>query len=383
MKILHTSDWHLGRIFHGIHLTEDQSILLDQFIKLVGDVMPDIILIAGDIFDRSVPPVEAVNLLDETVSKILMDYNIPILMIAGNHDSPDRLGFGYRLLQDRGLIIVSKVDECSKPLVLEDKYGKVYFHSIPYAEPALVREKLGNGDIHNHDESMSTLLQNIRSNMNQGERNVLIAHAFVSGGSESESERPLSVGGSGMVNPLHFKDFDYVALGHLHRGQNIGGDNICYSGSLMKYSFAEVNHKKNISLVELGEKGSLRIEGIELKPRRDLRCIEGSINDIMKGPNDDECREDYIKVVLTDEGAILDAMGKIRRVYPNALHIERPKMTYNDSNLVKAQGDYKKMTEFELFRSFIQQVTDKEMNEEHSKVFKDVLNSYYETCRGE
>ena len=382
MRIIHTSDWHLGRIFHGIHLTDDQAYILDQFVELVKDVKPDAILVAGDIFDRSVPPTEAVNLLDEVVSRILLDHKVPMMMIAGNHDSPDRLGFGCRLLQDRGLIIAGRLAIDSKPLILEDQYGTVNIHGLPYAEPALTREKLEDPDIHTHDESMVKLVQHFKKGMDMGKRNVLVAHAFVAGGNESESERPLSVGGTGMVNPVCFEGFDYVALGHLHRPQSIGTGNIRYSGSLMKYSFSEANHKKQISVFEIGEKGSLRIEDIELKPNRDLRCIEGTMQDILKGPQNGENREDYIMVTLSDEGAILDAMGKIRRVYPNALHIERPQMTV-EGNLVRADRNFNRMNETDLFASFMQQVTEREMTEQQKEVFKDTLTTYYHTLRGE
>ena len=383
MKIIHTSDWHLGRIFHGIHLTEDQGFLLHQFIEVIKDVKPDVILVAGDIFDRSVPPTEAVNLLDEVVSRVLIDHKIPMVMISGNHDSPDRLGFGYRLLQERGLNIAGRLNADSKPLILKDGSGEVHFHALPYAEPALIREKLGEGHIHTHEEAMVRWLTHYRKTMDMSLRNVLVAHAFVVGGDESESERPLSVGGSGVINPICFQDFDYVALGHLHRPQALAEGRIRYSGSLMKYSFSETNHRKQIAFIEMGEKGFLNCEEIVLKPRRDLRCIEGSLAEILKGPNDGGNKEDYIKVILTDEGAILDAMGKIRKVYPNALHVERPQMTAG-GNLLRAQEDFQKMTELDLFSSFIQQVTDREMTPSQKEVFKNTLQEYYRmSARGE
>lgn len=382
MRILHTSDWHLGRIFHGIHLTHDQSHMLDQFISVVKDVKPHIILLAGDVFDRSVPPIEAVNLLDEVVSKILLDIKIPILMISGNHDSPDRLGFGYRLLQDRGLVITGKLVTGQPPFQLEDGYGKVNFYSIPYVEPAITREKLQDTQIHSHGEAMDKLIKHYGANMDLSKRNILIAHAFVAGGSESESERPLSVGGSGVVDTRIFKDFDYVALGHLHRPQSMGSGRIRYSGSLMKYSFSEANHKKGITMIEMGEKGSIKTESIELKPKRDLRCLEGYLEDLLKGPEEGENREDYMMVTLKDEGAILDAMGKIRKVYPNTLHIERPMLT-PQGNMIKAQKDFKNTGEMDLFTSFVSQVTAKEITEDQREYFEKTLNQFYSSLRGE
>lgn len=382
MRILHTSDWHLGRIFHGIHLTHDQAYILEQVVDMIKEVKPDILLVAGDIFDRSVPPTEAVNLLDEIVSKIQMDHKVPIIMIAGNHDSPDRLGFGYRLLQDMGLIIAGKLDIDMKPLIIEDQHGKVAFHSIPYVEPAVIREKLEDSKIHSHDEAMHRLIQHISKGIDRNKRNVLVTHAFVAGGNESESERPLSVGGTGIVDPRCFNAFDYVALGHLHRPQVMGDGRIHYSGSLMKYSFSEANHQKQVSLIELGRKGELNLERIELKPKKDLRCVQGYLRDILNGPLNGESKDDYLMVSLNDEGAILDAMGKLRKVYPNVLHVERPQIT-SQGNLVRVHGDFKKMNELDLFSSFISQVTEKEITEDQKKVMRSTLDTYYQTMKGE
>ena len=380
MKILHTSDWHLGRIFHGIHLTEDQSHILEQFTDLVQDTKPDAVVVAGDIFDRSVPPTEAVNLLDEVVSKILMDQNIPIIMIAGNHDSPDRLGFGYRLLESRGLNISGKLRLDRKPVVLYDGYGPVYFHAIPYAEPAMVKEHFLDEKIGGHDDAMGRIVQHIHENRLQNSRNVLIAHAFVAGGEESESERPLSVGGSSAVKTDKFKDFNYVALGHLHRPQKAGEEHIRYSGSLMKYSFSEASHKKAINFIEMDERGNVKIESISLKPKRDLRCLEGYLQDLLNSGEKDGNREDYLKVTLLDEGAILDAIGKLRRVYPNVLHIERPKLTAS-GQLLGADRNFKKMGELHLFSSFLSQVTEQEITEEQQKAFQQTLDHYYRMMR--
>lgn len=370
MRILHTSDWHLGRIFHGVHLTEDQAYILEQLVRLIGDLKPDVMLVAGDIFDRSVPPVEAVNLLDDTLSKILMDYKIPIIMISGNHDSPERVDFGSRLLRESRLHIAGRFGRSLKPVTIEDEFGPVYFYPLPYVEPAVVRESTGI-EMHSHDEAMKVLMDNLKGTMQRDKRNVLIAHTFAAGGEASESERPLSIGGSSVVDGACFNDFSYVALGHLHRPQRVGGENIRYSGSLMKYSFSEASQKKHIPIIDMDEQGNITVEKVELKPKRDLRCIEGCLSDILKGPQGGESREDYIMVTLNDEGAILDAMGKIRNVYPNALHIERPKYAAS-SNTLSLDRSFKKMDIGELFSSFYRQVTDVEMSEEQKRAFSEV-----------
>lgn len=375
MRILHTSDWHLGRIFYGVHLTDDQAYILEEMIKLIKDIKPDAILVAGDIFDRSVPPVEAVDLLDDTISKILIDYKIPTIMIAGNHDSPERINFGSRLMSTSRLSIFGRFSRDLNPVVLEDEYGPVYFYPLPYVEPAVIRDCFKDDDIHTHDDSMKKLIELIKENMKNKKRNILVAHTFAAGCEPTESERPLSIGGSSVVDSSYFNGFSYVALGHLHRPQKVGYDNIRYSGSLMKYSFSEAVQKKHIPLVDMDGEGNVHIEYYELKPKRDVRCIEGYLDDILKGPKDNENREDYIMVTLKDEGAILDAMGKIREVYPNTLHIERPQLTLS-SSLCGPDANFKKMSIGDLFASFFKQVTDQEISSEQAAAFEGIVSKY-------
>lgn len=380
MRILHTSDWHLGRIFYGTYLTDDQAYILDQFINLVKDEKPDVILISGDIFDRSVPPVEAVNLLDDVMSRILMDYSVPIITIAGNHDSPDRLGFGYRLLQGKGLNISGRLNIDMMSTIIEDKYGPVHFYSIPYVEPAVVREKLLDDTIHSHDASMGRLINHIKDRMDKNSRNVLLAHAFAAGCEECESERPLSVGGSSMVSSSYFEGFNYTALGHLHRPQKVGAQNIRYSGSLMKYSFAEAIHKKCVYMIDMDEKGDIKVQEIELKPKRDVRCIEGYLEEIIKGPKSGESKEDYMLVKVKDTEPIFNIMEKVRAVYPNALSIDRPQLTLG-GNLSGLDKDYKKLSEFDLYSSFFKQVTDLEISMDQGHLFEKALEKFYKEER--
>jgi len=372
VRILHTSDWHLGRIFHSVYLTDDQAYLLEQFVNLIPQTKPDVIVIAGDIYDRSVPPVEAVKLLDETLSKILLDYRVPIVLLAGNHDSPERLSFGNRLLGRQGLHIISQIGNNLGPLVFEDQYGPVYFCPVPYAEPVLVRERLGLADISDHNAAMMALVQRIAGSIPSNARKIAVAHAFITGSQTSESERPLSVGGAGNVDAACFDGFNYVALGHLHQPQRAGQEHIRYSGSLMKYSFSEAAHNKSINLVDLDGDGKVTVDSIGLSPRRDLRCIEGYLSDILQGPQNGENRDDYIMVTLKDSGAIYDAIGQLRQVYPNILHIERPYLTV-DGRLSRPAGDYRQISELELFASFYEQVTGEQLGEEEKTVLADIL----------
>jgi len=374
MRILHTSDWHLGRIFHGIYLTDDQAHVLAQFIRLAADTRPDVILITGDIYDRSVPPTEAIKLLDEVLSAILMDCKIPVILITGNHDSPERLTFGTRLMARQGLHLVGQLTDQLKPVVINDAHGPVYFCPAPYAEPPLVRERLLAPDAANHEQAALAVIGHLTASIPHGARRVLLAHAFVAGGVESESERPLSVGGTGAVSAACFQGFHYAALGHLHQPQDVGGQ-ARYAGSLLKYSFSEAHHRKSVTLAELDSAGNITYEEIPLSPRRDVRRLEGFFTDILAGPQNGESRDDYIMVTLKDTGAILDAIGKLRAVYPNVLHLERPCLT-TGGELRGPGGDHRRLNEAALFASFFEQVTGAPLDAGQNKVFTETLETF-------
>jgi len=322
MRILHTADWHLGRIFFGVHLTEDQAYVLDQFVDLVTETKADAVIIAGDIYDRSVPPVEAVKLLDDTLTRLAFGCKTPVFLIAGNHDSPDRLGFGSRLMTYQNLHVSGSFANICDPIILSDTHGPVYFYPIPYAEPSVIKGEFHIDDSLDHNQGMQTVIRSIRSTFKPDHRNVAIAHAFVRGGIVSDSERPLTVGGTGEVDCACFSGFNYSALGHLHKSQTVysGSDensigkntNVTYSGSLLKYSFRETEHRKSVSLVTLNKKGRTTIEEIGLSPKRDVRSIKGTLEEIIRGAESDYRREDYLMVTLEDKGALLDAMGKLR-----------------------------------------------------------------------
>ena len=403
MRFLHSADWHLGRVYHGVSLLEDQAHVLQQFVRIAADTRPDAILLAGDIYDRSVPPAEAVRLLDLVLSELILELKIPVVMIAGNHDGPDRLAFGSGLLQRAGLVVRGPVEMDAAPLVLRDAHGEVEIHALPYAEPALVRSASGDDTIADHHAALAAQTAAVRAAHVPGRRSVVVAHAFVQGGAESESERPLSVGGTGAVGVGVFDGFDYVALGHLHRPQAIGtkrggesaagagrGDavEVCrsadavdvadaanatnatnatnaaapwrsariqYSGSLLKYSFAEADHAKSVNLVELDAEGNCTVERIPLVPRRDLRILEGELAALVAAAATDPARDDYVLARLTDHGALLDAMGKLRAAYPNALAIERPTLIGDGPG--RATADHRRTRIQDLFASFHEQTT--------------------------
>lgn len=350
MRFLHSADWHLGRVYHGVSLLEDQAHVLQQFVRIAADTRPDAILLAGDIYDRSVPPAEAVRLLDLVLSELILELKIPVVMIAGNHDGPDRLAFGAGLLQRAGLTVRGPVEMNAAPVVLRDAHGEVAIYVLPYAEPALVRSASGDDSIADHHAALAAQTAAVRAAHVPGRRAVVVAHAFVQGGAESESERPLSVGGTGAVGAGVFDGFNYVALGHLHRPQAMAGGRIQYSGSLLKYSFAEADHAKSVNLVELDAEGNCAVERIALVPRRDLRILEGELAALVAAAAIDPARDDYVLARLTDRGALLDAMGKLRSAYPNALAIERPTLIGDGPG--RATADHRRTRIQDLFASF-------------------------------
>jgi DNA repair protein SbcD/Mre11 len=334
MRLIHTADWHLGRLFHTVHLTRDQEHVLEQLVALVAEVRPSAVLVAGDIYDRAVPPTEAVELLDDVLTRIVIGHGVPVIAIAGNHDSAARLGFASALLRERGLHVIGELPRVPAPIVLTDEHGPVHIHPLPFADPAEARFAYGDDSIHDQEAVAAAGVARILAVTPPGERRVAVAHAFVAGAQETpDSERPLSVGGSTQVPAAVFEGFDYVALGHLHRPQRCGSDTVRYAGSLLKYSFSERDHEKSVSVVEIGAPGSaagadgraqVTIEAVPLEPPRDVRRLEGTLAEIVALGQADPRRDDYVLAALLDKGALLDPIGRLRAAYPNALAIERP-----------------------------------------------------------
>ncbi|WP_026476583.1 exonuclease SbcCD subunit D [Alkaliphilus transvaalensis] len=387
MKIFHTSDWHIGKLVHQIHMTEDQRHILEQFVELVKEEKPDCIIIAGDLYDRSVPPVEAVELLDEVFSKILIELEIPILAIAGNHDSPDRLGFANKILKNKGLYISGKLTKELEAIVLEDEHGPVNFYLVPYADPIIVRDITENKEIQGHDHAMKVLLDGIKGKMNPQERHVVVAHGFITGAEAletSESERPLSIGGTDYIDANYFKDFHYTALGHLHSPQKVVWDKVRYAGSLMKYSFSESKQKKSITIVEMDGKGEIEVRQVSLTPKRDMRRVMGELKELLQPHVYENANiEDYLMVTLTDEGELIDAIGKLRTVYPNVLRLDRHTTARNKENdKISAGENHHKRTKLELFQEFYKKVTDQDCCEAKSTILAKVLNQLEAAERG-
>ena len=352
MRILHTSDWHLGRLLHNVHLTEDQAYVLDDLVRLVADARPDVVIVAGDLYDRAVPPPEAVALLDEVLARIVLDRGVPVVAIAGNHDSPERVGFAARLLADRGLHLIGPLGR-ARAIHLADAHGPVHLVPLPYASPEAVRSAFAGEEARGHDEALRAQVTRAVDGLGAGRR-VAIAHAFVTGGAGSESERPLVVGGTGEVDASAFDGFAYAALGHLHRPQAVGEARVRYSGSLLPYSFAEVDHRKTVSLVELDAQGGVTSEEVPLRARRAMRVVEGTLDELLAADVEEETRHDYLLARLMDTRPVLDAMARLRERYPNVLHIERPALMPDGP--LEPRADHRKMEPLDLFADFWEQV---------------------------
>lgn len=377
MRFIHTADWHLGRLFFGRHLTDDQAHVLDELVHLAKDARAEAVVIAGDIYDRAVPPVEAVELFDDVLSRLLLEERCKVLYIAGNHDSAARLGFGSRLLAGGGVFVAGQLYADAPPVVLDDACGKVVFSLLPYMEPATVRFAYGEEAeaLAGFDEATSFAVARAAACVPKGCRSVAVAHAFIAGGASSESERPLSVGGSDSVHPACFAPFSYTALGHLHAPQQAGAPNIRYAGSLMKYSFSEAAQRKGATVVDLAADGSVTIEEVALAAPHDLRVVRGTLAEILEDRARFPKSEDYTAVELMDKGPVLDAHGKLRTIYPNVLQVMRPGLM-EQAGTVREQGRKKlDRPDDVLFGEFFADMTGEALDEAQKKELSDVLEA--------
>ena len=371
MKFIHTSDWHLGRQFHNVSLLDDQQAVLDQLIQYIENNPVDAMVVAGDIYDRSVPPTIAIELLNKVVKRICGELNTPMILISGNHDGAERLGFGSEQMKNAGLHIISNFEDMLTPVVIEtESAGQVAFYGMPYNDPEQVRFAYQD-PVSTHDQAHKLLAEKITEQFQPEQRNVLVSHCFVDGAIESESERPLSIGGSDRVSHEHFLNFDYVALGHLHQPQKKGEEYIRYSGSLMKYSFGEQNQKKGFTLVELDQNGFVSAEHINLAAPHEMRIVEGELEQVIEQGKTDPKNEDYLLVRLMDKHAILNPMEKLRTVYPNVLHLEKPGMLIGVEQEM-AQAKLAR-SEIDMFRDFFSEAQDGQLSQEQDQAISDII----------
>ena len=354
MKFIHTADWHLGKVVYQRSMIEDQRFILNQLLEYMKKEEIKILVIAGDIYDRSIPPAEAINCLNEFLDKAINVYKMTVLIISGNHDSSDRLEFASGIMGKQGLHIIWNLDREMKKIVLEDEHGPVNFYLLPFFKPSVIKYDMEVSEIQGFDDAMQYYLSIQDIDINQ--RNVLITHQFVSGSSDliqSESEMPLSVGGTSQIGVEHFDMFDYVALGHLHAPQAIGRPTCRYSGSLLKYSVDEAKQRKAIAIVDMDVKGKTEVTTHPLEVIRDLRVVRGLFKDILTNPSGNT--QDYIAIVLEDDGMIVDAMDQIRQIYPNCLTVSYHRNEPDNVSIdLSGQAVVKATDHMAIFKEFYQ-----------------------------
>ena len=378
MKILHCADLHLGRCLLEESLILDQKYILDEIIKIVSSNHVDVVLICGDVYDKSIPSIEAVKLFSHFLTD-LYHMNVKVFVISGNHDSKDRLSFGNELFIDNGVYIEGVFNGILRYVTLNDKYGDVNIYMLPFVKPADVRVHFLDEDIQSYDDAIRCIIGH--SDIDVSKRNIIMVHQFVTASGvdikRCESEI-LSLGGIDNVDVSNFDCFDYVAMGHVHGAQKLVRDTVRYAGSPLKYSFSEVFQKKSVSLIDIKEKGNISIELVPLVPLHDMRKIKGKFNDLTC--NDVvalENENDYIQVILTDEDYVLDAIGKLREVYPNVLKIdydnERTNGFENSKNSVS--GDISKRSEMDIFHEFYINQNHIALDEERTKILDGVIKN--------
>ena len=394
MRFLHTADWHLGRIFYGQYLTEDQAHVLEhQFFSILKDEKIDGILLAGDVFDRAVPPIEAIELWDSIITRLAMDYKVPLFVVSGNHDGAERLEVGRSMLGQSGIHIWGSPHHALRPFEFESSDGKVAICPMPFSEPRRIGDALGLNsseskpvdtdmtddtlfsyvddkdqeavalNLHNYDQMYQAWSDYLYKQVPKQMRSIAISHAFVMGGEVGGSERTLSVGGSEQVSPHVFKDFHYTALGHLHGPQRMGADHIRYSGSPLKYSFDEHMQKKSFTIIDMDTKGNVDIGTIPVEPKRDVVILEGYFEDLLNNKElQAKHKDDYVQARLLDTMPIMDGMAKLRQLYRCCMTID---LVGRVAAPMADMGDsvFKELNERQLFNQFAETVWKEPLTE--------------------
>lgn len=361
MKFLHLADLHLGKRVNGFSMLEDQAHILRQILAILDDEQPDGVLIAGDVYDKSVPSVEAVELLDGFLTE-LRARGVPVLLISGNHDSPERLAFGGRVMDSCGIHISPVYDGALAPVTLHDEFGPVHVWLLPFVKPAHVRRWFPDADIESYTDAVAEAVAHM--DIDTAARNVLVTHQFVTGGTRSGSEE-LSVGGTDNVDSGVFAPFDYVALGHLHGAQHIGRETIRYAGSPLKYSFSEARQHKSVTVVTLGEKGDVQARAVALTPLRELREIRGSYDELTARSFYEHTtyRSDYLHLILTDEQDVFDAMSRLRTIYPYLMTLDYDNARTRAAGGMSVPAETERRTPLELFEALYTRQNHRPMSE--------------------
>ena len=375
MKLIHLSDLHIGKRVNEISMIEDQAYILEQILRITEEEQADAVLIAGDVYDKTVPSGEAVTLFDDFLCK-LASRKLPVLIISGNHDSPERLAFGNRLLASGGIHISPVYNGTVEPVTLSDEWGEVDFWLLPFVKPAHVKRFFPEETVESYTDACRVAVEKMPRNPEK--RNVLLTHQFVTSAATCESEE-LSVGGSDNVDASVFEAFDYVALGHIHGPQNIGSNRIRYCGTPLKYSFSEERHHKRVTVVKLGEKGVLSLELRPLEPLHDLRTLRGTFAELTDPAFYlGTAREDYLQILLTDEEDVPEAIGQLRVIYPNMMKLGYDNTRTRANRVLEAVADVERKSPLELFGELYETQNNRPMSPEQEAFVRELIESIWE-----
>lgn len=375
MKLIHLSDLHLGKRLNEFSLLEDQEYILTKIINIIDDEKPEGVIIAGDVYDKSVPSAEAITLFDEFLVR-LSARNLKVFVISGNHDSPERLSFANRLINQSGVYISPVYSGEISPVTLSDEFGKLNIFMLPFVKPANIRRFYPDEEIASYTEAINAVIKSLM--IDRENRNILITHQFVTGAARCDSE-DIAVGGSDNVDADVFKDFDYVALGHIHGPQCVTKETIRYCGTPLKYSFSEASHEKSVTVIELWEKGNIEIRKVPLKAKRDLREIKGRYNDLMlkdyyEGTNVD----DYMHITLTDEDDIPYAINRLGVVYHNIMKLDYDNRRTRSNAVIAGAEDVKQRSPMDLFEEFFEKQNNRKMNDKQRTFTSELIEKIWE-----
>ena len=375
MKIMHLSDLHIGKKVNEYSMLQDQIYILKEILHIIDDEKVETVIIAGDVYDRSLPPNEALELFDEFLYQ-LSSRNVNVFVISGNHDSPERISYGGRMMTENKIFLSPVYDGNVKPITLNDYYGEVNFYLLPFVRPADIRRYFPDENIENYTDAVKVAIDNM--NVDFSERNILVTHQFVTGVELSESE-DIIVGGTDNVSGEVFDGFDYVALGHIHREQTVGKDNIRYCGTPLKYSFSEAKNIKSVTILDFNDKGNIEYSKIPLTPFRDMREIRGTYYELtLKSSYESTNTEDYLHITLTDEEDIPDAIGKLRSIYPNIMKLDYDNLRTRGSGTVDAIENIESKSPFELFADLFKQQNNQDMSEEQEEIMRNLIDKIWE-----
>lgn len=378
MRFLHLSDLHLGKRVNEFSMLEDQAYILKEILNIIDEQKVEAVLIAGDVYDKVIPSAEAVRLLDDFLTRIAAR-ELPVFLISGNHDSAERVAFGSRLMSSRQIYLSPVFESDIEPITISDRYGEINIYMLPFVKPSLVKRVYPEEEIITYQDAVNAAVQHMQ--IDTDKRNILLAHQFVTGAARCDSEE-MSVGGLDDVDAAIFDGFDYVALGHLHGPQKIGKETVRYSGTPLKYSFSEANHKKAAVIVDMEEKGTVNIQQIPLVPKHDMREIRGTYMEVTALDfYKDMKTDDYLHITLTDEEDIPDAIGKLRTIYPNIMKLSYDNLRTRAAVTVRGTAEVEEKSPMELLKEFYELQNNQSMTDEQEGIARGMMEEIWEDER--